>query len=107
MRIRSDGLVLTVDEHPEADLVLVVVEVMGDATLENAVGLLLEDAEAGELRWRPVLLVERCKVKAFVLGESVIGDNLGRQEQVLLLPLLLLGLQLNPLFVKAALYQND
>lgn len=47
VRVRSDGLVLAVDENPKADLVFAVVEVVGDAALEDAVSLLLEPAEAG------------------------------------------------------------
>lgn len=58
MRVRSDSLILPVDEHPKANLVLVVVEVVGDATLEDAIRFLLQNAEARQLGWRPILLVE-------------------------------------------------
>ena len=48
------------------------------ARFEGTVGFTLEDSERGEVRRRPVPLVEGSQIKAFMLTERVVGNNLGR-----------------------------
>lgn len=76
MRIGADGLVLPVDENPEANVVHRNGKVVCDARLEETVRLLLQDTEGGQVRRWPVLLVERCKVEALVLCKVIICDDL-------------------------------
>lgn len=49
-----------------------------------------------------MLLVERCKIEAFVVRKGVVRDDLGGQEQMLLLSLPLLGLDLETFFIEPA-----
>ena len=120
MCVRTDGLVLPVDEDPQPDLGLGVVEVLRDALLEHAICLVLQDAEGGQIRCGPVPLVESGKIEAFVLREGIIGDDLnlasgtllmagedgthlGCQVQVLFLAFPLLRLHLKTLLLEATL----
>jgi hypothetical protein len=43
--VRADGLVLPVHQHPQAELVLRDLEVVGNSRFEGGIGLRLEDAE--------------------------------------------------------------
>ena len=56
--VRTNGFVLPVDEDPQPDLGLGVVEVLRDALLEHAICLVLQHAEGGQIRGGPVPLVE-------------------------------------------------
>ena len=76
MRVWSDSLVLAIDQHPQSDLRLGIVEVLCDPLFEQAVRLILEYAERGQFRCRPVPLVESSQIEAFVLRESIISDYL-------------------------------
>ena len=44
--------------------------------LERAVGLVFEDTERGQVRGGPVPLIEACQIKALMLSERVICDDL-------------------------------
>lgn len=74
--IWSHSLVLSVDENPQPDLAIQVVEMASNTILESSIGLGLEDSEAWEIRWRPVLLIKGGEIEAFVAGESIVRDNL-------------------------------
>ena len=73
------------------------------AGLERAVRLVLEHTETWQLGGWPIPLVERRKVEAFVLSESLIGDNLRGEVQVLLFTLTLLRLHLQTFLIKTSL----
>ena len=75
---------------------------LGDSRLEYAVRLLLEDAECREVGERPIPLVENSEVEALVAGKGFVGDDLGSQEQMLLLSLLLLRLHLDTLLIQSS-----
>lgn len=47
-----------------------------NTTLERGVGLLLQNTEAGEVRWWPILFVKGGKIKPFMTRERFIRDNL-------------------------------
>jgi hypothetical protein len=74
--IGSDSLVLSVNKDPQPDLAIQVVEMARNTVLESSVGLGLENTEAWQIRWRPVLLVKGGKVEAFMARESIVCDNL-------------------------------
>jgi hypothetical protein len=77
--------------------------VLRDPALENAIRLLLEHTERRQLRLGPVLLVERSEVEALMLGEGLVCDHLGGEEEMLFLPFLLLRFELETLLVETAL----
>ena len=70
-----------------------------DTFLERRVRLLLQDAESGQIRWRPVLVVEGREIEALVLLEGLVGDDPSGEEEMLLLALAALRLDLQPLLV--------
>ena len=74
--IWTDSFVFTVDKHPQADLILMVIEMVGNAPLECTVILLLQHSEGGQVRREPVLLVEVGQVKPIMISKCVIGDDL-------------------------------
>jgi hypothetical protein len=82
MGVRPNGLVLPVHQDPEANLALGEIEVLRYSDFEDAVSFLLEDPERRKLGRRPVLLVKGSQVEALVLTESVIGDNLCRDQMI-------------------------
>lgn len=47
-----------------------------DSFLEHAVCFLFQDTEAGELRRGPILFVEACEIKTFMMGKRVVRDHL-------------------------------
>ena len=103
MCVWSNRFILSVDQHPQSDLIFGILEVLSDAALECTVRLRFQDAEAWEVgRW-PVLLVKGRKIEAFMMCKSVIRDDLGSQEKVLLFALFFLGFKLKSFLVKAAL----
>ena len=76
MCIRSNSLILSVDQNPQTNLVLGIVEVLRNARLEGAVRLVLENTECGKVRCRPVSLIETRQIKSLMLIESLVRDNL-------------------------------
>lgn len=72
-------LVLTVDKHPQADLIIRIVEVLRHSLLEHAVCLVLEHTERRQVSRRPVPFIECRQVKAFVVCECLIRDDLRRK----------------------------
>jgi len=78
--VGSNGLVLPVNEDPESEVGLGVLEVGGDSSLERLVGLVLEDSEVGELRRRDVLVVERGEIEPLVFLEGRVGDDLRKRS---------------------------
>lgn len=92
MRVRSNGLILTVHEHPKSNRVLILLEVFGNSRFELEIWFVLQDAEGREICGRPVLLVEGCQIEALVRLEGLIRNDLGGQEQMLLVSFPLLRL---------------
>ena len=103
MRIWSNSLVLSVDQNPQADLVLRVIEVLSHALLERAVRFVLEHAEAWQFRRWPVPLVKGGEIEALVLGECLVRDDFGSKIQVLLFTFTFLRLHLQALLIEASL----
>lgn len=71
--IWTDCFVYTVHKHPQADLILRVIEMLGNALLECTVILLLQHSEGGQVRRE---LVEVGQVKPLMIGKCIIGDHL-------------------------------
>jgi hypothetical protein len=80
MSIGTDGLVLSVHQYPQPDLVLGDRKVLSDPALEHAVGFRLQHAEAWQVGWRPVFLVKGGEIKALVASKGIIGDDLECRE---------------------------
>ncbi len=78
MGVGSNSLILSVDENPQPDLALRIVEMLRYAGFEGTVCFTLEDSERGEIGRRPVPLIEGGQIKAFMLTECLVGNNLGR-----------------------------
>ena len=57
---------------------------MSNPVFEGTIILLFQDAETGQIRRWPILLVERCQIKSFMLGKRLICDNLIERHQLLL-----------------------
>jgi hypothetical protein len=76
VRIRPDGLVLPVDEHPEPDLVLLVLEEVGYPSFKRGIGFGFENTERMKFGRRPILVVEACEVEPLVGGEGLVRDDL-------------------------------
>lgn len=55
---------------------------MGYSCLENTIGLSLEYAERRKFGGRPVFLIKTRKVKALMMRESLISDNLYSNEDM-------------------------
>lgn len=72
----ADRLVLTIDHNPKPEGVRLVSELLGDPLPEAGERFGFEDAEAGQVGWGDVLLVERGHVESLMLREGVVRDDL-------------------------------
>jgi hypothetical protein len=81
-RIGTDGLVLAVDENPEADVVRVVAVVPSDLRSEVEVRLSFRNAVSREIRGGNGAFVEGGKIEALVLLESLLRDDLRGESGV-------------------------
>ena len=79
-RIWPNSLVLAVDEDPQPDLILRVLEVRCQAIFKCAIVFLFENTETRKLGGWPVSLIESRKVETFMTSESLVGDNLNPFE---------------------------
>jgi hypothetical protein len=55
---------------------------LGYPGLEDIIGLSLEYTERWKVGWRPVFLVKARKVKALMMSERLIGDDLHSKEDI-------------------------
>ncbi len=76
MGVRTDGLVLTINKDPKSEVGFRIIEVLRNSPLERMIRFSFEYLEAGQVGWRPVLVIEGCEVEAFVLLESFVGYHL-------------------------------
>lgn len=82
--IRSNRLVLPVDQNPEPEITLVDLVVSGNPRLEGRKCLGLEYSESSEIGGRQVLFIKRGEVEARMSGKAVVGNDLCREVEMLL-----------------------
>ena len=75
MYIRPHGVVHTINQYPQPELILGVAEILSNSRLEYAVCLLLEYPECQGVKGRPLPLIEGGKVETFVAKKGLISDN--------------------------------
>jgi len=76
MSIWAYSLILSIYQYPKPNLALRVFEMLCYTGLEGAVGFLLQHTKTGEIRWRPVFLVEGGQVESLMPRKGIIGNNL-------------------------------
>ena len=101
--IRSDSLVLPVDQNPQTEVLLVDLVVLCDPLLEGNELLLLEHTESSKVGRGKVLVIERGQVESSVSAKAVIRNDLGSQVQMLFILLPATCFKLLPLFLKTGL----
>lgn len=58
MAIGTDSLILSIDQYPQTNMILRIVEVLCYPALECTICLGFQHTEAGKIRGRPVLLIK-------------------------------------------------
>jgi hypothetical protein len=74
--VRSDGLVLSINQDPEAEFVLRDFEVVCYTGFKGGVCLSLENPELGKFGGGEIFVIERSEIKSLMALEGVVGNDL-------------------------------